>query len=56
MPFWSGNRLVQELPKIIKPFNVDHIDCAAYTMTMGSGFYITPHEVHSTRKPLPKDN
>ncbi len=44
MPFWSGDRLVKELPNIIKPFNVDHIDCAAYTMTIGSEIYVTPHE------------
>ncbi len=44
MPFWSGDRLVEELPSIIEPFNVDHVDCAAYTMTMGSEIYITPHE------------
>ena len=44
MPFWSGDRLVEELPNIIEPFNVDQIDCAAYTMTIGSEIYITPHE------------
>ncbi len=44
MPFWSGDRLVLELPSIIRPFNADHIDCAAYTMTIGSEIYVTPHE------------
>lgn len=44
MPFWSGDRLAQELSKIIDPFDPDLIDCAAYTMTMGREIYVTPHE------------
>lgn len=43
MPFWSGDRLKQELPKIIDPFDPKLIDCAAYTMTVGNEVYITPH-------------
>jgi dCTP deaminase len=44
MPFWSGKTLHEWIPRyqMIRPFNPDLIDCAAYTLRMGREAYITP--------------
>jgi dCTP deaminase len=44
MAFWSGERLLQELPRLIDPFNADLIDCASYTLRIGHEVYISPTE------------
>jgi dCTP deaminase len=44
MPFWSGETLLSRLPSLIEPFKPDQIDCAAYTLRMGSEVYVSPSE------------
>ena len=40
--FWSGETLNKQLKALIKPFNPDRVDCAAYTLSMGSEIYVSP--------------
>ena len=44
MSFWRGETLLDRLPAfgLIDPFREDSIDCAAYTLHIGSEIYITP--------------
>lgn len=44
MAFWGGSKLEIEVPAqgIVQPFEPDHIDCNAYTLTMGEECYVTP--------------
>ena len=42
MAFWSGETLAKRLPRLIKPFDTSAIDCAAYTLRVGSEVYVTP--------------
>jgi dCTP deaminase len=42
MPFWSGEKLSEELQTLISPFNRAAIDCAAYTLRVGDEVYISP--------------
>lgn len=42
MSFWSGESLLERLPDLISPFKADHIDCAAYQLTIGHEVYVTP--------------
>lgn len=44
MTFWSGETLAVELPNLIKPFDPNLVDCAAYTLRMGSEAYVSPSE------------
>lgn len=30
--FWSGETLIERLPKLIEPFVPERVDCAAYTL------------------------
>ena len=41
MSFWSGDRLLEELPRLITPFDAKRIDCAAYTLRVGAEVYIS---------------
>ena len=51
MSFWSGAKLLEELPRLITPFEAARIDCAAYTLRVGAEVYISPSskEEASTR-------
>ena len=51
MSFWSGAKLLDELPRLITPFEAKRIDCAAYTLRVGAEVYISPSskEEASTR-------
>jgi len=40
--FWSGEKLETELCGLIRPFDKDAIDCAAYTLSVGNELYISP--------------
>jgi dCTP deaminase len=40
--FWSGETLVERLPKLIEPFVPERVDCAAYTLAIGPEVYISP--------------
>lgn len=42
MAFWSGEKLEEELPKLIEPFDPKAIDCAAYTLHVGDEIYVSP--------------
>ena len=42
MSFWSGAKLLDELPRLITPFDSKQIDCAAYTLRVGAEVYISP--------------
>ena len=42
MSFWSGEKLLEELPRLITPFDAKRIDCAAYTLRMGAEVYVSP--------------
>ena len=42
MSFWSGEKLESRLPNLIDPFEVECIDCAAYTLRVGREIYISP--------------
>ncbi len=42
MPFWSGEKLEERLPQLVDPFDVNAIDCAAYTLRVGHEVYISP--------------
>jgi dCTP deaminase len=42
--FWSGETLSERLPPLIDPFAAERIDCAAYTLAVGSEVYVTPND------------
>lgn len=39
--FWSGDELSIRLPTLITPFDINRIDCAAYTLSVGSEVFVT---------------
>lgn len=41
MAFWSGEKLLIELPNLIKPFNPKQIDCASYALRVGGEAFVT---------------
>lgn len=47
MPFWSGDTIEARLSGLITPFDVDDIDCAAYTLHIGGEVYVSPSEAES---------
>ena len=44
MAFWSGEKLRQNLSRIVDCPNLEQIDCAAYTLRIGPEVYVTPHQ------------
>lgn len=40
--FWSGETLKERLKTLIDPFSPDRVDCAAYTLSIGSEVYVSP--------------
>ena len=51
MSFWSGDTLETRLPGLIDGFSRDQIDCAAYTLRVGSEVFISPSTaVEAARK------
>lgn len=40
--FWSGETLEARLPTLVEPFRAENIDCAAYTLSIGSEVYVSP--------------
>lgn len=52
MAFWSAERLAEELPRLVEPYEESQIDCAAYTLRVGSEVYVTP----THRDPNPSAN
>lgn len=45
--FWSGETLLERLPSLIQPFTPSLVDCAAYTLTVGSEVYVSPSDQSS---------
>ncbi len=41
MTFWSGEKLKEELPSLIDPYNVKAIDCASYQLSLGDEAFVT---------------
>ena len=41
---WSSATLAERLEDLITPFDRDQIDCAAYTLAVGSEVYVTPND------------
>ncbi len=42
--FWSGETLTERLETLIDPFSPERIDCAAYTLSIGSEVYVSPDD------------
>lgn len=42
--FWSGETLCQRLERLISPFSVSRVDCAAYTLAIGPEVYVSPND------------
>lgn len=42
MSFWSGEKLLKELPQLIEPFDAKQIDSASYTLRVGPEVYVSP--------------
>ena len=44
--FWSTKRLAERLKRngLIQPYCPEHVDCAAYTLAIGSEVYVSPNE------------
>ncbi|MDB5415372.1 MAG: Deoxycytidine triphosphate deaminase [Rubritepida sp.] len=42
--FWSGETLGERLKTLIDPFAPERVDCAAYTLAIGSEVYISPND------------
>ncbi|MDT2022298.1 dCTP deaminase domain-containing protein [Methylocella sp. CPCC 101449] len=42
--FWSGETLGERLKTLIDPFADDRVDCAAYTLSVGSEVYVSPND------------
>ena len=44
MSFWRGETLSKKLPGLIKPFDPEAVDCAAYTLRVGDEIYVSPDQ------------
>lgn len=42
--FWSGETLSERLNTLIEPFMPERVDCAAYTLSIGPEFYVSPND------------
>jgi len=40
--FWSGETLSERLKSLIEPFSAERVDCASYTLSIGSEVYVSP--------------
>jgi dCTP deaminase len=52
MAFWSGETLLAKLPPLIDPFDSNKVDCAAYTLRVGSEVYVSPSEAEQDAKTI----
>jgi dCTP deaminase len=52
MAFWSGETLAQLLPTLIDPYDPNLVDCAEYTLRMGSEAYVSPSEAEQDKKKI----
>ena len=42
--FWSGETLNEKSQSLFEPFDANQVDCAAYTLSVGSEIYVTPDD------------
>jgi dCTP deaminase len=42
MSFWSGEKLQDRLDELVEPADPNQIDCAAYTLSVGPEYYVSP--------------
>ena len=42
--FWSGETLIERSTSLVDPFDPKRVDCAAYTLTVGSEVYVSPSD------------
>ncbi len=42
--FWSGETLKDRATSIVKPFDPERVDCAAYTLSVGCEVYVSPSD------------
>ena len=49
MAFWSGEKLSEELEPLVTGYDAKAIDCAAYTLRIGTEIYVSPD--HSVETP-----
>ena len=42
--FWSGETLRKHLKELVEPFDPERVDCAAYTLSIGSEVYVSPND------------
>ena len=42
--FWSGETLIERGERLVDPFDPKRVDCAAYTLSVGSEFYVSPSD------------
>lgn len=42
--FWSGETLKGRATSIVKPFDPERVDCAAYTLSVGCEVYVSPSD------------
>ena len=48
MSFWRGETLAAKLPDLVKPFDPEAIDGAAYTLHIGDEIYVSPDQTTET--------
>ena len=42
--FWSSDTLIKRLASLVDPFDPARVDCAAYTLSVGSEVYVSPND------------
>ncbi len=42
--FWSGETLKEHSTSLVKPFDSERVDCAAYTLSVGCEVYVSPSD------------
>ena len=42
--FWSGETLIEHSTSLVEPFYRERVDCAAYTLSVGSEVYVSPND------------
>lgn len=48
MSFWSGEKLINELPHLIQGYRAENIDCASYRLTVGEQAFVTSENLNSS--------
>lgn len=48
MAFWSGEKLAENLPSLIAPYDAKNLDCASYRLSVGEQAFVTSEQLEST--------